>query len=50
VAVGTVVPALPGARVTVPAYNGAVLYNCGNVYFQRLYQGTSLIYEVVPAP
>lgn len=48
--VGTVVPALPGECVTVPTYNGGVLYNCGNIYYQPFYQGTSLMFEVVPAP
>jgi len=48
--VGTVVPVLPGACVTVPAYNGGVVYNCGNIYYQPIYEGTSLMYEVVPVP
>ncbi|HTX38686.1 MAG TPA: hypothetical protein VME43_26855 [Bryobacteraceae bacterium] len=47
---GTVVPVLPGACATVPAYNGGVLYDCGNIYYQPFYEGTSLMFEVVPAP
>lgn len=49
-AMGTVVPVLPGDCVAMPAYNGGVLYNCGNVYYQPFYEGTSLMYEVVPVP
>jgi len=48
--VGTIVPVLPGDCVTVPAYNGGALYNCGNIYYQPFYEGTSLMYEVVPVP
>jgi hypothetical protein len=47
---GTVVPVLPGDCVTVPTYNGGYLYNCGNIYYQPFYEGTSLMFEVVPAP
>ena len=47
---GTVVPALPVGCVTVPSYNGAVLYNCGGIYYQPFYEGTSLMFQVVPAP
>jgi hypothetical protein len=46
----TVVPALPGACVTVPNYNGGVAYNCGGVYYAPYYEGYSLMYQVVPAP
>jgi len=49
-AVGTVVPVLPGDCVTEPAYNGGVLYDCGNIYYQPFYEGTSLMFEVVPTP
>jgi len=48
--VGAVVPALPGGCVTVPSYNGSVLYDCGNIYYQPFYEGTSLMFEVVPTP
>jgi len=48
--VGTMVPVLPGACVTVPSYNGSVVYNCGGIYYQPVYQGASLMYEVIPAP
>lgn len=48
--VGTVVPVLPGDCVTVPSYNGVMIYNCGNIYYQPIYEGTSLMYQVVPAP
>lgn len=47
---GSVVPVLPGSCVTVPSYNGSVLYDCGNIYYQPFYEGTSLMFEVVPAP
>jgi hypothetical protein len=46
----TVVPALPGACVPVPNYNGGVAYNCGGVYYAPYYEGYSLMYQVVPAP
>ena len=49
-AVGTVVPVLPGACAAVPTYNGGVLYNCGNIFYQPFYEGTSLMYEIVPGP
>lgn len=48
--VGTIVPALPGGCVTVPTYNGGVLLNCGNIYYQPYYEGTELYYQVVPGP
>lgn len=49
-AIGTVLPALPEDCVEVPNYSGGALYNCGNIYYQPFYEGTSLMYEVVPAP
>ena len=49
-AVGTIVPYLPGACGTVPTYNGSVLYNCGGVFYQPFYEGTDLMYQVVPGP
>lgn len=48
--IGTVVPALPPGCVTVPAYNGVPVYNCGNIYYQPFYEGGAYQYEVVPAP
>jgi hypothetical protein len=47
--VGTVVPALPGGCSTV-ATNGAVFYNCSNVYYRPYYQGTTLVYQVATYP
>ncbi|HTS75130.1 MAG TPA: hypothetical protein VMG40_02945 [Bryobacteraceae bacterium] len=49
-AVGTVVPALPGYCTTVPTASGVVLYDCGNIYYQPIYEGTALMYQVVPGP
>ncbi|HUB35175.1 MAG TPA: hypothetical protein VMA31_19200 [Bryobacteraceae bacterium] len=49
-AVGTVVPMLPAGCATIPTYNGAVVYNCGGIYYQPFYQGMSLMYQIVPAP
>jgi hypothetical protein len=49
VVVGTVVPYLPAGCVTVPSYGGYV-YNCGGFYYQPFYQGTSLMYQIVPTP
>ncbi len=50
-AMGTVVPALPYGCVEQPTYyGGGVMYNCGGIYYQPFYQGTSLMFEVVPAP
>ena len=48
--IGTVVAAIPYGCETVPTYNGAVLYNCGGIYYQPFYEGVSLMYQVVPAP
>ncbi len=49
-AIGTIMPGLPPGCVAVPAYNGAPLYNCGNVYYQPVYEGGNYMYEVVPVP
>ena len=49
VAVGTVVPALPGGCATV-ATGGSVIYKCSNVYYSPYYQGTALSYRVVTYP
>jgi hypothetical protein len=49
VAVGTVVPALPGGCATVQS-GGAVIYHCSNVYYRPYYQGTTLVYRVVTYP
>jgi len=49
VAVGSVVPALPGGCVTV-ANGSAVIYHCSNVYYRPYYQGSSLVYQVVTYP
>lgn len=46
----SMVPGLPVGCVTVPTYTGGVLYNCGNIYYQPVYEGTSLMYQIVPAP
>ena len=48
--VGTVVPALPPGCYAAPAYNGAPVYNCGNVYYQPFYENGYYQYEVVPVP
>ena len=48
--IGTVVPVLPGACATVPTYSGGVLYDCGNIFYQPFYEGTSLMFQIVPAP
>jgi hypothetical protein len=48
--IGTMIPYLPAGCVTVPTYTGAVLYNCGGYYYQPIYEGTSLMYQIVPAP
>jgi len=48
--VGTIVPALPPGCGTVPTYKGSVLYNCAGIYYQPMYEGTSLMFEVVPGP
>jgi len=47
---GEMVPALPAGCITTPAYNGSVVYNCGGIFYQPVYEGYSLMYQVVPAP
>jgi hypothetical protein len=47
--VGTVVPTIPANCVVTPA-PGGVLYNCNNVYYQPIYQGGTIMYQVVPFP
>ncbi len=46
-AVGTIVGTLPGGCTSV-ASGGGTLYNCNNVYYKPYYQGTALVYQVVP--
>jgi hypothetical protein len=48
--IGTVVPAIPAGCVSMPAYRGGVVFDCGGIYYQPFYDGMSLMYEVVPAP
>ena len=48
--VGTIVGALPPGCGSVPTYNGSVLYNCGGIYYQPIYQGAALMFEVIPGP
>jgi hypothetical protein len=45
VAVGTIVPALPGGCTTA-AINGVTYYQCSGVYYRPYYQGTTLVYQV----
>ena len=45
VAVGTVVPALPGGCTTVQV-NGITYHQCSGVYYRPYYQGTTLVYQV----
>lgn len=47
---GTVVAALPFACPAVPTYNGAVMYNCNGIYYQPIYEGAALMYQIVPGP
>jgi hypothetical protein len=47
--VGTVIPALPVGCVAMPV-PGGVLYNCNNVYYQPVYVGGSIMYQVVLPP
>ena len=49
VAVGSIVPALPGGCETV-ATGGAVIYHCSSIYYRPFYQGTTLVYQVVTYP
>jgi hypothetical protein len=46
---GTVVATLPPACTPVET-GGAALYNCGGAYYQPAYQGSELVYQVVPQP
>ena len=45
VAVGTIVPALPGGCATVQI-NGITYHQCSGVYYRPYYQGTTLVYQV----
>jgi hypothetical protein len=45
--VGVVVPALPPGCITIPAAGG-VLYNCNSVFYQPVYYGGTIMYQVVP--
>ena len=49
VAIGSVVPTLPGGCTTV-ASGSAVVYHCSNVYYRPYYQGSTLVYQVVTYP
>ena len=46
---GTVVAALPASCPAVTT-GGTTLYNCDGVYYQPSYDGSSLVYQVVPGP
>jgi hypothetical protein len=48
-AYGTVVYAVPSGCAPV-AVGGVTYQNCGGVYYQPSYQGSTLVYQVVPAP
>jgi hypothetical protein len=43
---GTVVASIPSSCSVVPA-GSTSLYACGNVYYQPVYQGSTLVYQVV---
>ena len=49
VAIGSIIPTLPGGCTTVAA-GSAVIYQCSNVYYRPYYQGSSLVYQVVTYP
>jgi hypothetical protein len=49
VAVGSLIPSLPGGCTTV-ATGSAVIYHCSNVFYRPYYQGSSLVYQVVMYP
>ena len=49
VAIGSVVPTLPGGCTTI-ANGSAVVYQCSNVYYRPYYQGSTLVYQVVTYP
>jgi hypothetical protein len=46
-ATGTIVGSLPGGCTAV-ASGGGTLYNCNNVFYRPYYQGTTVVYQVVP--
>lgn len=43
---GVVVPALPPGCIAIPAAGG-VLYNCNSVFYQPVYYGGTIMYQVV---
>jgi hypothetical protein len=45
VAVGTIVPALPGGCGTTQV-NGITYHQCSGVYYRPYYQGSTLVYQV----
>src|SRR5262249_23257632 len=45
IAVGTIVPALPGGCVT-ERVNNITYHQCGGVYYRPYYQGTTLGYQI----
>jgi uncharacterized protein DUF6515 len=49
VVVGTVVYALP-AGCTAAVVNGVQYFNCGGGFYQPVYQGGGVAYQIVPAP
>jgi hypothetical protein len=49
VAVGSIVPSLPGECATI-ANGNTVVYQCSNVYYRPFYQGSQLVYQVVTYP
>ena len=49
VVVGTVVYALPAGCPSV-VVNGVQYFNCGGGFYQPVYQGGGVAYQVVPAP
>ncbi len=46
---GTVVYSLPGA-CTATMYGSVTYSNCNNVFYQPIYQGGTLVYQVVQPP
>jgi hypothetical protein len=49
VAVGSVVYALPGGCTSV-VVNGVNLMSCGSAFYQPVFQGGAVAYQVVPGP
>ena len=49
VVVGTVVYALP-AGCSAAVVNGVQYFNCGGGFYQPVYQGGGVAYQIVPAP